>query len=55
VTIKRGVAREEGFSGSKRGIVNQHRTGVFSRFMLRDILKRRSEHLWTEEFNVRLE
>jgi hypothetical protein len=50
--VERGVAREERFSGSQRKIVNQHRTGVVSRFTLRDILKRRSEHLWTEQFDV---
>jgi glyoxylase-like metal-dependent hydrolase (beta-lactamase superfamily II) len=30
--VERGVAREERFSGSQRRIVNQHRTGVVSRF-----------------------
>ena len=50
--VKRGVARDERFAGSLRRIVNQHRTGVVSRYTLRDILKRRSEHLWTEEFDV---
>jgi hypothetical protein len=48
----RGIAREERFSGSQRRIVNQHRTGVACHLALRDILQRRSEHLWTEEFNV---
>jgi uncharacterized protein (DUF1015 family) len=32
--IKRRVAREERFSGSHRRIVNQHRTGIVSRFTL---------------------
>jgi hypothetical protein len=50
--VGRGVAREEHFSGSQRRIVKQHRTGVVSRLTLRDILKRRSEHLWTEQFDV---
>jgi hypothetical protein len=50
--VERGVTREERFSGSQRRIVNLHRTGVVSRFTLRDILKRRSEHLWTEQFDV---
>jgi hypothetical protein len=50
--VGRGVAREERFSGSQRRIMNQHRTGVVSRFTLRDILKKRSEHLWTEQFDV---
>jgi hypothetical protein len=45
--VKRGVAREERFSGSQRRIVNQHTTGVVSHFTLRDILKTRSEPLWT--------
>jgi hypothetical protein len=52
--VKREVAREKRFSGSQRRIVNQHRIGVVSHFMLRDILKRRSEHLCTEEFNMHL-
>jgi ribonuclease HI len=50
--VGREVAREERFSGSQRRIVSQHRTGVVSRFKLRDILKRRSEPLWTEEYDV---
>jgi hypothetical protein len=45
--VKRGVAKLEHFSGSQRRMVNQHRTGVVSRYTLRDLLKRRSEHLWT--------
>jgi hypothetical protein len=32
--FKRGVAREERFAGSERRIVNEHRTGVVSCFML---------------------
>jgi hypothetical protein len=28
-------------------MVNQHRTGVVSHYKLRDLLKMRSEHLWT--------
>jgi hypothetical protein len=47
-----GYLREERFSGNQRRIVNQHKTGVVSRLSLRDILKRRSEHLLTEEFDV---
>jgi hypothetical protein len=45
--VKRGVAKLEHFSGSQRGMVNQHRTGVISGYTLRDLLKMRSEHLWT--------
>ena len=46
--VKQGVAKlERRFSGSQRRMVNQHRTGVISRYMLRDLLKMRSEHLWT--------
>jgi hypothetical protein len=50
--VKIGVAKEEHFLGRQRRIVNQHRTGVVGHFTLRDILKRRSEHLWCEEFDV---
>jgi hypothetical protein len=50
--VKRGVAREDHFSGSQRRVVNQNRTGVVDCFTLRDILKSRSEHLWTEELEV---
>jgi hypothetical protein len=50
--VGRGVAREQRFSGSQRRIVNQRRTGFASHFTLRDILKRRYEHLWSEEFDV---
>jgi hypothetical protein len=48
--VGREVAREERFSGTQRRKVNQHRTGVVSRFTLRDIVKRRSEHLWAKKF-----
>jgi hypothetical protein len=51
-SVQKEVARKDGFPGSQRRTVNQHRTGVVSRFMLRDILKRRSKHLWTEEFDA---
>jgi hypothetical protein len=46
------LTRQERFAGSQRRIINQIRTGVVSGFMLRDILKRRSEHLWSEELDV---
>jgi hypothetical protein len=36
------------FAGSQRQIMYQHRTGVVCYFMLREILKRKSEHLWAE-------
>jgi hypothetical protein len=50
--VKRRVGREDSFSGSQRGILNQHRTGVVSDSTPRDILKRRPEPLWAEEFDV---
>jgi len=40
------------YSESQKTILNQHRTGIVSLFMSRDILKRRSEHFWTEQFDV---
>jgi hypothetical protein len=46
--VKSGVARQECFS--RRQVVNCHRAGVVSCFMLGYILKRRSEH-GTEEFD----
>jgi hypothetical protein len=50
--VNRRVAREERFAeGTPPKNVNQHRTGVVSRFTLRDILKGIFEHLWTEELN----
>lgn len=39
-------------TATRRRIVNQQRTGVISCFPLRNILKIRSERLWTEEFDV---
>ena len=50
--IKRGVAKQEHYAGSQRRLINQHRTGVVSRYTLRDLLRRGSEHLWTEWFDV---
>ena len=50
--VKRGTARQERYAGSQRRIVNQHRTGAVSRYTLREILRRGSEHLWTEQFDV---
>ena len=50
--IKKGVAKQEHYAGSQRRLINQHRTGVVSRYTLRDLLRRGSEHLWTEWFDV---
>jgi hypothetical protein len=48
--VGRGVAREESFFRKPKK--KQHKTGFVSSFTLRDILRRRSEHLRTEEFDV---
>src|SRR5204863_9934221 len=45
--IKKGIAKNEHWSGRTRAIVNQHRTGTISRCTLLQILERRAEHLWT--------
>src|SRR5579871_3913685 len=45
--VQRGVARYECFAGSRRCFINQQRTGTVSRRVLTEILKMRSEHLWT--------
>ena len=45
--IKKGIAKNERWSGRTRAIVNQHRTGTISRCTLLQILERRAEHLWT--------
>src|SRR5579871_1981165 len=45
--VQRGVARYECFAGSRRCFINQQRTGTVSRWVLMEILKMRSEHLWT--------
>ena len=45
--VQRGVARHECFSGNRRCFINQQRTGTVSRRVLMEILKMRSEHLWT--------
>ena len=50
--VKCGVARQERYAGRQRRIVNQQRTGVVSRHTLMDILRERSEHLWTNLFDV---
>jgi hypothetical protein len=42
--VERCVAKFEHFSESQRRMVNQHRTGVVSRYMLRDFSKMTSEH-----------
>lgn len=41
-----GVARNEGYAG-RRHLDNQNSTGTVSCLVLKDILKRRSECLWT--------
>ena len=50
--VKRGVAKQEHYAGSQRRLINQHRTGVVSRYTLRDLLRKGSEHLWTDWFDV---
>ena len=45
--IKRGVGTQEYNAGNQRRLVNQHKTGVISKYTLGDVLKRGSEHLWT--------
>lgn len=41
--MTRGVARNESYAGSRRHLINQHRTGTLSRRVLKRLLKRRSE------------
>jgi hypothetical protein len=50
--VNQGEAKLEHFPVSQRGMVIQHRTGVVSRYTLRDLLKMRSEHLWTVQCAV---
>jgi ribonuclease HI len=45
--IRCGCARQERYVGFIRSVVNQHRTGTVSRRVLAEILKRKSERLWT--------
>src|SRR5579871_565052 len=45
--VQRGFARHECFSGNRRCFINQQRTGTVIRRVLMEILKMRSEHLWT--------
>jgi hypothetical protein len=45
--IKRGVARQEYYTGNQRRLVHQHRTRVLRKYTLEDVLKRGSEHLRT--------
>ena len=47
IEVKQGVARKDRFGKVTRRIVNQHRTGVISCHTLKEILRRRSEHLCT--------
>ena len=45
--VKIGIARTERYSGRMKGTVKEHRTGTISRCLLMNILRGRSEHLWT--------
>ena len=45
--VPRGIATHERHGGVLRRMVNQHRTGVVSRYTVRNILRRISECLWT--------
>ena len=45
--VRMGIVRREHLTKISKRAVNQHRTGTISRYTLRDLLKRRSEHLWT--------
>ena len=44
--VKVGSARLERYCGSQRRLINQHRTGIVSRYSLAEILVRGSEHTW---------
>jgi hypothetical protein len=44
--VKIGMARNEKYTRN-RGLVNQHRTGTISRWILMYMLRGGSEHLWT--------
>ena len=45
--VKIGTARNEKFNKYTKRLINQHRIGTVSRYTLRDLLRRGSEHLWT--------
>ena len=45
--VKIGAARKERHTKYAKRLINQHRTGVLGRWTLLDLLRRRSEHLWT--------
>ena len=45
--VQPGAARNEHYTSGTRRFINQHRLGVISRFTLVELLRRRSEHLWT--------
>ena len=45
--LKIGVARKEQHNRYVSRLINQNRTGTVSRWTLLEILRRRSEHLWT--------
>ena len=42
-----GAARQENHAGANRHYINQNRMGVVSLTTLKDILRRRLEHLWS--------
>ena len=42
-----GAARKERHTKYAKRLINQHRTGVLGCWTLLDLLRRRSEHLWT--------
>lgn len=45
---KKGVTRQGHFAGSQRRQVNQHGVGIISHYMLKDISRMKSEHMWTD-------
>uniref|UniRef100_A0A0B7BNB6 Uncharacterized protein n=1 Tax=Arion vulgaris TaxID=1028688 RepID=A0A0B7BNB6_9EUPU len=45
--IKLVVVRQVYYAESLRDIVTQHSAGLVSRHIQRDILRKRSKHLWT--------
>jgi hypothetical protein len=44
--VKAGSARQQQYAGKQRSIVNQHNTGIVSRYTFMDIIKEKSEQLW---------
>lgn len=45
--MKCGCARDERYVASMRNLIRQHRTRAVSHHVLANLLKMRSEHLWT--------